>query len=59
VDAAESLPLVQAVKSAFPGAAIRKVTPRAPDQMAGLEAAPDDMYDDAADENALLADEKE
>ncbi len=59
VDAAESLPLVQAVKSAFPGAAIRKVTPRAPDQMAGLEAAPDDMYDDATDENDLLADEKE
>ena len=59
VDAAESLPLVQAVKSAFPGAAIRKVTPRGPDQMAGLEAAPDDLYDDADDDNDLLADGKD
>ncbi len=60
VDAAESLALVQAVKAAFPGATIRKVTPRAPDQMAGLEAAPDDMDDDAVDEiDLLLADEKE
>jgi DNA polymerase-3 subunit gamma/tau len=59
VDAAETLPLVQAVKSAFPGASIRKVTPRAPDQLAGLEAAPDDMEDEAADEDDLLADEKD
>ena len=49
LDAAETLPLVQAVKSAFPGATIRKVTPRNDllsldmDEMAGIDGA---AYDD-------------
>jgi DNA polymerase-3 subunit gamma/tau len=50
MDAAEQLPVVQAVKEAFPGAVIRKVTPRA--DLAGQDSdaifldEPEDMKDD-------------
>jgi len=51
LDAAEELPVVQAVKEAFPGAIVRKVTPRkdsadAEDEPAFLEAPEDPDEDD-------------
>ncbi len=51
LDAAEQLPVVQAVKEAFPGAIVRKVTPRkdsadAEDEPAFLEAPEDPDEDD-------------
>ena len=53
LDAAEALPLVQAVKSAFPGATIRKVVSRADPQDFDLDGVPNDpddtLYDDEED----------
>jgi len=54
LDAAEQLPVVQAVKEAFPGAVVRKVTPRKPfaeaeDETPFLEA-PEDPDEDDDDE---------
>jgi DNA polymerase-3 subunit gamma/tau len=58
LDAAEQLPVVQAVKEAFPGAVVRKVTPRkeftdAEDEPAFLEA-PEDPDDDEDDDERIF-----